>query len=60
MNFYDNYIVLFNARFASPLSEYGRAFYNYFLVDSSCHEGRKSTRSASIPNGWLRRCSTVR
>ncbi len=41
VNFYDNYIVLFNARFASPLSEYGRAFYNYFLVDSSYHEGRK-------------------
>ncbi len=41
VNFYDNYIALFNARFASPLSESGRAFYNYFLVDSTRHEGRK-------------------
>ena len=41
VNFYDNYIVLFNARFASPLSASGRAFYNYFLVDSTLHEGRK-------------------
>ena len=41
VNFYDNYIALFNSRFASPLSESGRAFYNYFLVDSTLHEGRK-------------------
>lgn len=41
VNFYDNYIKLFNVRFASPLGESGRSFYNYFLVDSTCHEGRK-------------------
>ncbi len=28
-------------RFASPLSDGGRAFYNYFLVDSMVTEGRK-------------------
>lgn len=41
VNFYDNFIDLFNIRFASPLAEGGRAFYNYFLVDSTCLEGRK-------------------
>lgn len=41
VNFYDNYIDLFNVRFASPLGEGGRAFYNYFLVDSTRREGRK-------------------
>ena len=41
VNFYDNFIDLFNVRFASPLAEGGRAFYNYFLVDSISREGRK-------------------
>ena len=41
VNFYDNFIDLFNIRFASPLAEGGRSFYDYFLVDSTCREGRK-------------------
>ena len=41
VNFYDNFIDLFDVRFASPLSDGGRAFYNYFLVDSMVTEGRK-------------------
>ena len=41
VNFYDNFIDIFNVRFASPLSDGGRAFYNYFLVDSMVTEGRK-------------------
>lgn len=41
VNFYDNFIDLFNVRFASPLAEGGKAFYNYFLVDSMHLEGRK-------------------
>lgn len=41
VNFYDNFIDIFNVRFASPLADGGRAFYNYFLVDSVVHEGRK-------------------
>ena len=42
INFYDNFIALFNVRFASPLSSMGEAFYNYFLVDSIEVEGRKT------------------
>ena len=41
VNFYDNFIDIFNIRFASPLADGGRAFYNYFLVDSLVLEGRK-------------------
>lgn len=44
VNFYDNYIDLFDVRFASPLAAGGRSFYNYFLVDSLDVEGRKTYR----------------
>lgn len=42
INFYDNFIELFDVRFASPLSDSGRSFYDYFLVDSLETEGRKT------------------
>lgn len=42
INFYDNFIALFNVRFASPLSSMGESFYNYFLVDSLEVDGRKT------------------
>ena len=42
INFYANFIELFNVRFASPLAESGLSFYNYFLVDSLVSEGRKT------------------
>ncbi len=42
VNFYDNFIDLFNVRFASPLADGGQAFYNYFLVDSLTVDGRKT------------------
>ncbi len=42
VNFYDNFIDIFNVRFASPLAEGGKAFYNYFLVDSLDVNGRKN------------------
>ena len=42
INFYDNFIEMFNVRFASPLAEGGTMFYNYFLVDSVDFEGRKT------------------
>ena len=42
VNFYDNFIDIFNVRFASPLADGGRAFYNYFLVDSITLGGRKT------------------
>ncbi len=41
-NFYDNTIGLFNIRFISPLSESGRLFYRYFLVDSIDIDNRKT------------------
>jgi len=41
VNFYDNFIDIFNVRFASPLSDAGRTYYDYFLVDSFPVEGRK-------------------
>ena len=42
VNFYDNYIDIFNVRFASPLADGGRSYYDYFLVDSTKVAGRKT------------------
>ena len=42
VNFYDNFIDIFNIRFASPAADGGRLYYNYFLIDSLEIEGRKS------------------
>ncbi len=41
-NFYKSTITLFNLDVPSPVSAYGRIFYNYFLVDSLEMDGRKS------------------
>ena len=42
VNFYDNFIDLFDVRFAGPLGPSGTSFYNYFLVDSLTVDGRKT------------------
>ncbi len=42
VNFYNNFIDIFNVRFASPLSDAGRSYYDYFLVDSLDVSGRKT------------------
>ena len=42
VNLYENFIDLFGVKFASPLSNSGRSFYKYFLVDSTNVEGRKT------------------
>lgn len=42
VNFYDNFIDIFNVRFASPLCDAGHTYYDYFLVDSLNTEGRKT------------------
>ena len=42
VNFYDNFIDLFDVRFASPLASGGRTYYDYFLVDSLDVKGRKT------------------
>lgn len=44
VNFYDNYIDLFNVRFAGPLSDHGSMYYDYYLVDSLRLDGRKIYR----------------
>lgn len=41
VNLYDNYIDIFEVRFASPLSDHGLLYYKYFLVDSLQKDGRK-------------------
>lgn len=41
INLYDNYVDIFEIRFASPLSDHGLLFYKYFLVDSINQNGRK-------------------
>lgn len=35
INVYDNYIDLFQRAFVSPISDYGKSFYNYSLADSA-------------------------
>ncbi len=42
VNFYDNFIDIFNIRFVSPLADGGRTYYKYFLIDSLEVDGRKS------------------
>lgn len=51
VNFYDNFIDIFNIRFASPLADGGRMFYNYFLIDSLTIDGRKSYLIRFHPRG---------
>lgn len=41
INLYENYIDIFEVRFASPLSDHGLLFYKYYLVDSLQVKGRK-------------------
>ena len=42
VNLYDNYIDIFYIKFASPLSEHGFMYYNYYLIDSLQVDGRKT------------------
>lgn len=42
VNFYDNYIDVFNVKIASPLSDHGLMFYDFFLVDSLRINDRKA------------------
>lgn len=51
VNFYENYLSVFDVRFASPLSEHGLLYYNYFLVDSVNKEGRKIYKIRFHPKG---------
>ena len=51
VNFYDNYIDIFNVRFASPLSDHGLMFYDYYLVDSLQIDSRKTYKIRFHPRG---------
>ncbi len=51
VNFYDNYLDIFNVQFASPLSASGQSFYKYFLVDSTADGGRKIYKIRFHPKG---------
>ncbi len=51
-NLYDNYIDIFEIRFASPLSEHGLLYYKYFLVDSMQIEGRKTYKIRFHPKSF--------
>lgn len=50
-NLYDNYIELFKIAFASPLSNSGLTFYDYYLVDSLQVGGRKTYKIRFHPKG---------
>ncbi len=52
VNFYDNFIDILNVRFASPLADGGRMYYNYFLIDSLPIEGRKSYKIHFHPRSY--------
>lgn len=51
VNFYDNYIDIFEVKFASPLSDHGLLYYKYFLVDSMQVDGRKTYKIRFHPKG---------
>ena len=52
VNLYDNYIDIFEVRFASPLSEHGLMYYKYFLVDSMQVDGRKTYKIRFHPKAF--------
>ena len=51
VNLYDNYIDVFDVKFASPLSDHGLLYYKYFLVDSMQVNGRKTYKIRFHPKG---------
>lgn len=52
VNLYDNYIDIFEVRFASPLSDHGLLYYKYFLVDSMDIDGRKTYKIRFHPKAF--------
>lgn len=52
VNLYDNYIDIFEVRFASPLSDHGQLFYKYYLVDSLQVKGRKTYKIRFHPKSF--------
>lgn len=52
INLYDNFIDVFEVRFASPLADHGRMFYKYFLIDSMNVDGRKTYKIRFHPKAF--------
>ena len=52
VNLYDNYIDIFEVRFASPLSDHGLMYYKYYLVDSLEIHGRKTYKIRFHPKAF--------
>lgn len=52
VNLYDNYIDIFEVRFASPLSDHGLLYYKYYLVDSMNIDGRKTYKIRFHPKAF--------
>lgn len=52
VNLYDNYVDIFEVRFASPLSDHGLLYYKYFLVDSLNIDGRKTYKIRFHPKSF--------
>lgn len=40
VNIYDNYVLLFQKNFVSPIANFGLGYYKYYLVDSAFMSGR--------------------
>lgn len=51
INLYDNYVSVFDVKFASPLCDHGLMYYKYFLVDSVQKDGRKIYKIRFHPKG---------
>ena len=51
VDFYDNFIDIFEVRFAGPLSSSGQSFYDYYLIDSVHIDGRKTYKIRFHPKG---------
>ncbi|MEG2791732.1 MAG: DUF5686 family protein, partial [Odoribacter sp.] len=52
VNLYENYMDIFEVRFASPLSDHGLLFYKYYLVDSLQIHGRKTYKIRFHPKSF--------
>ena len=49
-NFYNNYIDIFGVQLPSPISSAGTIYYNYYLIDSTVIDGRKTYKIRYHPS----------
>jgi hypothetical protein len=49
LNIYDNFIMFFDPGFISPIADFGRLYYKYFLEDSSSIDGKFCYKIAFKP-----------